>query len=80
MTEKFVFCFFLCHTPGSGDAEGAARYASAALPGAAMASRVLRLGLEVALGAGVYFAALAALMPEAAAAFRARLARRLRRR
>lgn len=53
---------------------------AAALPGAAMASRVLRLGLEVALGAGVYFAALAALMPEAAAAFRARLARRLRRR
>ena len=40
--------------------------------------RVLRLGLEVAPGAGVYFAALGALLPDARGAILRRLLRRRR--
>ncbi|MBQ7251680.1 MAG: murein biosynthesis integral membrane protein MurJ [Kiritimatiellae bacterium] len=46
------------------------------LPGETMKLRLLRIALEVPLGGAVYFAALALLLPDAAAAVRSRFARR----
>lgn len=73
----------LARTALAALAMGAALLAAApalarALPEGSMRRNVLRLALEVALGAGVYFAALGALLPEARGTLVRRLVRRRR--